>query len=320
MAYGPFSSLPCVADLNQDNQVLVHPNAAGRRRSAEKDLSFSPSARLCVLRGWAICTNITWSDLVPHLPCGLSGLPQLIEFQVVLVCVHALPEAGVPVRHQLPFASQPPEKLALEGAVVVQVIEDLPVEDEETAVDPIGDDRLLLELRHGALVVKFQQAEVRARVDGGERGDAPVRTMELQQRMQIDVGQPVAVRHAERLVVADVSFDAFDAASGVGVEAGVGKCDAPVFADRTALAQLIITRLAHLQREIGVEPVVFEEVAFDRVAEIAQAENEIVQPVMGVNFHQMPEHGTAPDLDQSLGYVGAVFAQTRSAAARLRAG
>src|SRR5499427_11159537 len=142
--------------------------------------------------------------MLPDFPFGLSGLPQLIEFQVVLVSVHALPEAGVPVRHQLPFASQPPERLALEGAVVVQVIEDLSVEDEETAVDPIGDDRLLFELRHGALAVEFQKAEVRARVDGCERGDAPVRTMELQQRMQIDVGQPVAVCHAEGLVVADV--------------------------------------------------------------------------------------------------------------------
>src|SRR5262245_2153718 len=107
----------------------------------------------------------------PDFPFGLSYLPQLIEFQIVLVRVHALPEASVPVRHQLPFTRQPPERLALEGAVVVQVIEDLPVEDEETAVDPIGDDRLLLELRHGALAVEFQQAEVRARVDGGERGD-----------------------------------------------------------------------------------------------------------------------------------------------------
>src|SRR5262245_66269148 len=108
------------------------------------------------------CTNVAWPDLVPHFPFGLSGLPQLIEFQVVLVGVHALPEAGVPVRHQLPFARQPPERLAFEHAIVIQVIEYLSIEDEETAVDPIGDDRLLLKLGHGALVVKFQQAEIRA--------------------------------------------------------------------------------------------------------------------------------------------------------------
>src|SRR5499427_10328959 len=160
--------------------------------------------------------------MLPDFPFGLSGLPQLIEFQVVLVSVHALPEAGVPVRHQLPFASQPPERLALEGAVVVQVIEDLSVEDEETAVDPIGDDRLLFELRHGGVPVEFQQSEIRTRVDGGERGDAPVRTVELEERAQIDVGQPVAVRRAERLVAVYVSLDAFDAAPGVGVESGVG--------------------------------------------------------------------------------------------------
>src|SRR5882672_11623094 len=114
------------------------------------------------------------SDLAPHFPFGLSGVPQLIEFQVVLVSVHALPEARVSIGDQLPFARQSPERLAFERAIVVQVIEDFPIEDEETAVDPIGDDRLLFELRHGEIVVEFQQAEIRARVDGGERGDAPV--------------------------------------------------------------------------------------------------------------------------------------------------
>src|SRR2546422_11428980 len=107
--------------------------------------------------------------MLPDFPFGLSGLPQLIEFQVVLVSVHALPEARVSICDQLPFARQPLERLAFESAVVVQVIEYLSVEDEETAVDPIGDDRLLFELRHGGTLVEFQHAEIRARVDGGER-------------------------------------------------------------------------------------------------------------------------------------------------------
>src|SRR5262245_14923271 len=122
------------------------------------------------------------SDLAPHLPFGLSGLPQLIEFQVVLVSVHALPEARVPIGYQLPFARRAPERFAFERAVVVQVVEDLPVENEEATVDPVGDDRLFFEIRHGALVVEFQQAEIPARVDGGESADATVRTMELDRK------------------------------------------------------------------------------------------------------------------------------------------
>src|SRR5262249_7178949 len=114
---------------------------------------------------------------------------------------------------------------------------------EETAVDPIGDDRLLFELRHFASNVEFQQTEIRARVDGGDRGDMPVRAVESQEHRQINIGQPVAVRHTERLVAADVLFNAFDAASGVGVETCVGKSDMPVFADRTALGQPVIAPL-----------------------------------------------------------------------------
>ena len=48
--------------LNQDNQDWrIQPQRS--QRYAEKDLSFSPSAPLCVLRGWTICTNVTRSDL-----------------------------------------------------------------------------------------------------------------------------------------------------------------------------------------------------------------------------------------------------------------
>src|SRR5262249_29245049 len=117
----------------------------------------------------------------PYFPLGLPGVPQLIEFQVVLVRVHALPEAGMLICDQLPFVRQLSERLAFEHAIVVQVIEDLSIEDEETAIDPILDDRLLLELRHGASVVKFQQTEIRARVDGGGGADPPGRREEFEE-------------------------------------------------------------------------------------------------------------------------------------------
>src|SRR6266498_3037940 len=56
---------PLCSEQNQDNQDwYIQPQRS--QRYAEKDLSFSPSARLCVLRGWrgwTICTNVTWSDL-----------------------------------------------------------------------------------------------------------------------------------------------------------------------------------------------------------------------------------------------------------------
>src|SRR5262249_29823196 len=45
--------------LNQDNKDWYIPPQRSQRY-AGKDLSLSPSARLCALRGW---TNVTWSDL-----------------------------------------------------------------------------------------------------------------------------------------------------------------------------------------------------------------------------------------------------------------
>ena len=62
--------------------------------------------------------------------------------------VHALPEAVVPVGHQLAFAASRSSGSALEAVVVAgDVVEDPRLEDEEAAVDPaLADLRLLGEL------------------------------------------------------------------------------------------------------------------------------------------------------------------------------
>src|SRR3978361_1432997 len=46
---------------------------------------------------------------------------------------------------------------------------------------------------------------------------------------------------------------------------------------------------------------VVREVFLDDVALVAQADDEIGQPVRGVHLHDVPQHGAAADLDHRLG-------------------
>src|SRR5947208_1727378 len=80
---------------------------------------------------------------LPHPPRRLPRGPQVVQHDRVLVRVHAVPEALVPVAAQLALGSQPLQRRALEHAVGLQVGEHARPKAEEAAVDPVLRARLL---------------------------------------------------------------------------------------------------------------------------------------------------------------------------------
>ena len=60
----------------------------------------------------------------PTRPTAPAGAPQVVEHHCVLVGVHAVPEAVVPEGAQLPGGGQAAQRLALEHARRVQVVEE----------------------------------------------------------------------------------------------------------------------------------------------------------------------------------------------------
>src|ERR1700753_1879224 len=75
--------------------------------------------------------------ILPSLPRCVTALP--IGFQDFLLAnrIHALPDAGVPIGHELTLAGQALERLLLEVRVVaIDEIEDLRLQYEEGSVDP----------------------------------------------------------------------------------------------------------------------------------------------------------------------------------------
>src|SRR4029453_4178472 len=108
----------------------------------------------------------------PELPRRALLRPQLLEHAQLAQRVHALPEAFVPERHQLPVARCGFESVGFEARVVArEVTEEARLEHEKAAVDPtLADLRLLLELCD-AVAVEDQPAAARRRTpphDGRE--------------------------------------------------------------------------------------------------------------------------------------------------------
>src|SRR5262245_27660331 len=73
---------------------------------------------------------------LPHLPGGVAARLHFVECLLVLEGVHARPESLVAVRDELLQTDEALEGLLDELLALLQVIEDLPLEGEESAVDP----------------------------------------------------------------------------------------------------------------------------------------------------------------------------------------
>ena len=142
----------------------------------------------------------------------------------VLVGVHAVPEALVPVGAQLAVGRQSLERLALEDAVVVQIVEDGGLEAEEASVDPALDLRFLVETTHEAAVVELGDAELELWADDCHRRQTSCLAVHARECRQIDVRDTVRIGDGEGSL-ADPFASCVDTAAGRGVETRVDAAD-----------------------------------------------------------------------------------------------
>ena len=153
-------------------------------------------------------------------------------------------------------------------------------------------------------VLEAECSEAGYGLDAGEGGEFAVGAVEGDGGGDVDVGDTVAVGHAEGLVGVEVLGDAAEASSGAGGFSGVDEGDAPGFGDGLVDGHLVVV---HVEGDVGgVEEVVGEEL-LDDVALVSAADDEVIDAVLGVDLEDVPEDGAATDFDHGLGAEGGLF-------------
>src|SRR5712691_6202785 len=274
------------------------------------------SGRKSCVRTWASPSlrrpkrSGSWRSELPDFPRRLAARPLFLECPTLAHGVHRSPVARVPEDGQLPVAREPFERLALEDRVRADVVERLPLEDKEATVDPsLVELRLLAEfLGKVATDVKF--AETACRPHPGDRRELALSAMELEEGPQIHVGDPVAVRDHE-FIAFDVPANPLDPASGLGREPGLGQQNAPLLFAVKRL-EVLDAPLADVDSDVAVHRAVVEEVVADQVALVAEAEDEIHDPEVRVELHDVPEDRPAADVDHRLRPDIRLLGKTRS--------
>ncbi len=151
---------------------------------------------------------------------------------------------------------------------------------------------------------------------GGVHRNAAVesgRVEPVDQERQIQVGEAVRVVGEEDLLLVDVLAHRRQALADVRAHPGVDEGDPPVLDVR--VEQLEVAAAARQDEVVGDPFLVVEEVVLDDVALVAEAEDEVRVPVVGVVLHEVPQHRAGADRDHRLRDLVGVVAHPQPLAA-----
>src|SRR6266550_571871 len=254
-------------------------------------------------------TSKGYRNSLPDLPRRLAAGPLFFEGAALPHRVHRAPVPLMPEDRELSLACEALERLALEDRVGADVVERLPPEDEEAAVDPALVQLGLLAELLGELAADVQLAEAARRPNSGDRRELSLLAVELEERAQVDVGDAVAVRDHE-FIALDVLAGAFDPSAGLRRESGLGEEDAPLLLIVKWLEVLDLP-FADVNADVTVHRAVGQEVVADHVAFVAKTQDEIHDPEVRVELHDVPEDRPTADLDHRLRSHVRLLRQTR---------
>src|ERR1035437_6062608 len=231
------------------------------------------------------------------------------EVGEVAKLIHRLPDPFVSKGAQLSLGGEPLERLLFpERIVAVDVVQNLWFEHEESAVDPAFARLVLLGERAHFIALQLEAAESRGRAHGRDRRQLAVRLVECDQFADVHVAHAVAVRDPERFR-ADPVLPLPEAAAGLCIETGIDEVDGPVLA---ALAVRDRVAVRQVDGEVARHRAVREKVRPHHLGLVPEGEHELVEPVRGVEVHDVPEDRPAADFDHRLWASGGLLRQPRA--------
>src|SRR3989344_2651613 len=135
--------------------------------------------------------------------------------------------------------------------------------------------------------VDFNNAEAPFRHDGGERGKTPMRLMKTDECGDIDIADAVAMGHHEAFTRSDEGPEAREAPARHRRWSGIDKRYFPRFQ-----LWIVIPHTARRQvnGQIAFACAIVEKPLLYRFTLIAEANDEVMEPIVRVDFHDMPQN------------------------------
>ena len=147
-----------------------------------------------------------------------------------------------------------------------------------------------------SVAVNIHDTETLSDVDAGQGRDLAVLLVECHQRVQIHVGNAVAVGQHERLIP-NVIADTFDTTARHRVQSGIDQRHAPRLGIVVMHLHLVLRQIeGHIRRMQEI----IGKILFYYILFVAQTDHKIIESILGIVLHDMPENRLFSDLDHWL--------------------
>ena len=192
------------------------------------------------------------------------------------------------------------------GCIARDVVEHFGFKHHEAGIDGgVVVFVFLTERLHGIVAADVEDTLHLYLVYRRERGCFAMRTVVGYQLVDIHVAQTVAVGQHKSLV-ANVFTNALDSPSGHGVETGIDHGHFPRF-HTGMMHHQIITFLGKVESDIRAVEEIMGEPFLDVFLPVSGTDDELVMPIMGIQFHDVPEDWHAQYLYHGFGFESCFF-------------
>src|SRR6185503_13242521 len=194
---------------------------------------------------------------------------------------------------ELAISGQGFQGINLQTAVIVLKITKNPgLADQEATVNPaFADLRFLGEIRNH-IPVEDQTAEPCRGPDCRNSCYLPVGPMELEQVVEINIADSIAVSEHEGTITEE-RFESFETSARIGLLSGVLEMNNPVF--RFILS--VDPTAGKVDTHAAVKQMKIHEEAFDDFTTISQGDEKLFQTELSVVLHDVPENRPPSDFN-----------------------
>lgn len=226
--------------------------------------------------------------------------------------IHGLPEPFMLICHQFTFIGQSLQRTGFPTRLVaIDILYAGRLKDKKATVDPASVPLGLLGEPGHPVFLHVEGAVPARRLHRGHRCLAAMLLVEGNQRRDIDIAQPVTIGEAERLSVPKVLPDTPQPPPGHGGLAGIDQRHLPWFG--LAAVHLHFVGL-HVKGHVRHVQEVIGKVLLDDIPFVTAADDEVMDAMMGIELHDVPENRPAADLDHGLGPKVSFFGDAGSVA------
>lgn len=198
-------------------------------------------------------------------------------------------------------------------AVAIDQTDHIRRQHEEATIDPGTIALRLFPKAIDDVAIEFKRAKPAWRLNCGEGGKLAMRLVKSKQFAEVYVPHAIAVGETEALFVLDILLYPLQSAACHGLYAGINQGYVPRFCVPSMNLHLVVL---DIERDVRRVQEIIGEIFLDEIALVPAANYEIIDPMRGVNLHDMPQDRHATNLDHRLGFDDCLFTKTGSQATR----